>query len=86
MYNNQITFTNTRDKKIIVNHVAKYKEIASEGSRKYKKVRGVGGITEIQKSSGGEGALADQEMRPFNYVCRKLFQVLPETAKNKKIL
>ena len=43
MYNNKITFTNTRDKKIIVNHVAKYKEIASMGSRKYKKVR-VGGV------------------------------------------
>ena len=41
-----------RDKNIIVNHVAKYKETASKSSRKYEKVRG-----------GGE-ALADQEMGP----------------------
>ena len=40
----------TRDKNIIVNHVAKYKETASKSSRKYEKVRGE--------------ALADQEMGP----------------------
>ena len=34
-----------------MNHVAKYKEIASKGSQKYKKVRG--------------GALADQEIGPW---------------------
>ena len=31
--------------KIIVNHVAKYKEISSKGSRKNKKVWGGGGIS-----------------------------------------
>ena len=40
----------TRDKNIIVNHVANYKETASKSSRKYEKVRGE--------------ALADQEMGP----------------------
>ena len=41
----------TRDKNIIVNHVAKYKGTASKSSRKYEKVR-------------GGGVLADQEMGP----------------------
>ena len=40
----------TRDKNIIVNHVANYKETASKSSRKYEKVRWE--------------ALADQEMGP----------------------
>ena len=53
IYNNQITFTSLQThetKKIIVNHVAKYKEIASKSNQKYKKVR--------------RGALADQEIGP----------------------
>ena len=40
----------TRDKNIIVNHVANYKETASKSSRKYEKIRGE--------------ALADQTMGP----------------------
>ena len=41
----------TRDKNIIVNHVAKYKETASKSSRKYEKVRG-GGISGSRDGAG----------------------------------
>ena len=48
----------TRDKNIIVNHVANYKETASKSSRIYEKVRGE--------------ALADQEMGPGGQLTAQL--------------
>ena len=52
----------THETKIKVNHVVKYKEIASKGSRKYKKVRG--------------GAFANQEMGPWWSINRSI--IFPE--------
>ena len=52
--------------KITMNYVAKYKEIASKGSRKCRKVRGGGGI-----SRSRDGAVVVNSQ--LNYVCRNYF-------------